>query len=101
MRSPEGQDYPNVGCFLEVVPNQRLVWTDALLPGFRPADRKPDGTGFAFTGVILLEPEGSGTRYTAIAIHANEATRKQHADMGFYDGWGIALEQLVAHAKTM
>jgi hypothetical protein len=35
MRSPEGQLYPNVRCFLEIVPNQRMVWTDALLPSYR------------------------------------------------------------------
>jgi uncharacterized protein YndB with AHSA1/START domain len=37
MRSPEGTEYPSDGCFLEVVPEQRLVFTDALLPGYRPA----------------------------------------------------------------
>src|SRR5690242_2821697 len=37
MRSPEGEEFPNVGCYLEVVPNERLVWTNALGPGFRPA----------------------------------------------------------------
>src|SRR6516225_9961619 len=37
MRSPEGQEFPNVGCYLDVQPSHRLVWTVALLPGFRPA----------------------------------------------------------------
>ena len=32
LRSPEGEEFPNVGCYLEIVPNERLVWTDALLP---------------------------------------------------------------------
>ena len=56
MRSPEGKDFPNVGCYLEVVPNERLVWTDALLPGYRPSP-----TPF-FTGVLTLEARGKGTR---------------------------------------
>lgn len=90
MRSPDGESHPNVGCYLEVVHQQRLVWTDALLPGFRPS-------GKAFmTGVLLLEPEGAGTRYTAIARHADAAATQQHAEMGFHDGWGAALDQLVA-----
>jgi uncharacterized protein YndB with AHSA1/START domain len=93
MRSPEGTDHPNVGCFLEVVENERLVWTDALEPGWRPA-AKP-----FMTGVILLEPHGSGTRYTAIAIHRDEATRERHEAMGFHEGWGKALDQLVAHMQ--
>jgi uncharacterized protein YndB with AHSA1/START domain len=32
LRSPEGQEFPNIGCYLDIVPNERLVWTDALLP---------------------------------------------------------------------
>ena len=95
MRSPEGKDFPNSGCFLEVIPNRRLVFTDALLPGYRPS-AKP-----FFTGIISLEPHGNGTRYTATAIHMDEATRKQHEEMGFHSGWGKALDQLVAHMKSV
>ena len=32
-----GQEVPNLGCFLEVVPMERLVWTSMLFPGYRPA----------------------------------------------------------------
>jgi uncharacterized protein YndB with AHSA1/START domain len=95
MRSPEGQDFPNTGCFLEVVPEERLIWTDTLLPGYRPS-KNP-----FFTAVVTLETQGTGTRYVAMAIHGDEANTKKHADMGFHDGWGKALDQLVAHAKTM
>ena len=95
MRSPEGEDHPNVGCFLEVVENERLVWTDALGPGWRPAVES------FMTGVILLEPHGGGTKYTAIAIHKDEADRAKHEEMGFHEGWGAALDQLVAHLRGM
>jgi uncharacterized protein YndB with AHSA1/START domain len=104
MRSPEGQDYPNVGCYLDVVRNERLVWTNALEAGFRPATRTPDPATcgeFFFTAFITLEPHGKGTRYTALVLHKDEPGRKQHEDMGFHDGWGKALDQLVAHTKTM
>lgn len=61
MQSPEAQRFPNVGCYLEVIPNRKLVWTDALLPGFRPTDegRFADTMG-PFTAVILIEPQGKG-----------------------------------------
>ena len=95
MLSPEGQEFPNVGCILEVVPNSRLVFTDTLLPGFRPSE-KP-----FFTAIISLETHGSGTRYTAIARHGDAANRIKHEEMGFHGGWSSALDQLVAHAKTM
>lgn len=94
MRSPEGQEFPNLGCYLEVVPNQRLIFTDTLLPGFRPSP-KP-----FFTAALLLEPTATGTRYTAIAIHGSEETRKSHEEMGFHDGWGTVVDQLVAHIKS-
>ncbi|MCB9761655.1 MAG: SRPBCC family protein [Alphaproteobacteria bacterium] len=94
MRSPEGESHDNAGCYLEVVPEQRLVWTDGLLPGYRPAP-KPFMTGF-----LLLAPEGAGTRYTAIARHADPTGKEQHEAMGFAHGWGAALDQLVAMVRA-
>ena len=96
MRSPEGQDYPNIGCYLEVVPCQRLVWTDALLPGYRPAAEP-----FMSAMLLLDELAGGRTRYRAVAIHRDEAGRQRHEEMGFHQGWGTALDQLVAYAKQM
>jgi uncharacterized protein YndB with AHSA1/START domain len=98
MRSPEGQEFPNIGCYLEVIENEKLVWTGALKPGYRPQNAPG---AMLFTAVILLEPRGTGTKYTAIAIHADEEGAKKHAGMGFHDGWGKALDQLVALAKKM
>lgn len=95
MRSPEGQDFPNIGCYLEVTPRSRLVWTDALLPGYRPSE-KP-----FFTAVVTIEPRGTGTLYTAIAIHRDEEGRQQHEAMGFQEGWGQVLDQMVAYIKSM
>jgi uncharacterized protein YndB with AHSA1/START domain len=94
MRSPEGQEFPNNGCYLEVVPNERLVFTDTLLAGFRPSP-KP-----FFTAVLQLERKGSGTRYTAIAIHGNEEARKNHEEMGFHDGWGTVVTQMTEYIKS-
>lgn len=101
MRSPDGQDFPNLGCYLEIVPQQRLVWTDALQPGFRPALAPTSCLPNFMTAIIALAPHGSGTKYTAIALHSDEAGRKKHHEMGFHEGWGTCLDQLVAHAKAM
>lgn len=102
MESPEGERFPNVGCYVEVVPKRKLAWTDALLPGFRPTDegRFADTMG-PFTGVVLIEPEGRGTRYVALAIHRDERGQKLHAEMGFHDGWGTCLDQLVEYMKKV
>ncbi len=104
MRSPEGQEFPNPGCFLEVVPNQRLVFTNILAPGFRPVATPEPTPGhecdaLLFTAVISMVAHGKGTKYTAHVMHADKAGRDQHAAMGFADGWGKALDQLVEFAQ--
>ncbi|MGH9631793.1 MAG: SRPBCC family protein [Bryobacteraceae bacterium] len=104
MRSPEGQESVNTGCYLEIVANERLVWTSALGPGYRPIIRAADaGTceELYFTAIITLEAQGTGTKYRAVAIHGDEATAKKHEEMGFYQGWGTVLDQLVAFVKTL
>lgn len=96
MRSPEGKEFPNAGgCYLEVVKHERLVWTDALGPGYRPS-KEP-----FFTAILTFEDCEGGTRYTARALHKDDADRKRHADMGFEHGWGKALDQLVALADQL
>ncbi len=97
MQSPEGEEFPGSGCFLDVVENKRLVWTSALGPGYRPNPETPDG--MFFTAVVTMQPDGDGTKYTALAIHRSEDDRKKHEEMGFEHGWGAALDQLVAYMK--
>jgi uncharacterized protein YndB with AHSA1/START domain len=103
MRSPEGQESSNVGCYLEII-NEKLVWTSALGPGYRPSIRGT-ATGSCeelyFTAIIMLEAQGARTKYTAIAMHGDEATSKKHEEMGFYQGWATTLDQFVALAKTL
>jgi uncharacterized protein YndB with AHSA1/START domain len=102
MLSPEGKEFPNLGCYLEVIENEKLTWTNALLPAFRPPVlHSQSPVDFFFTASIQLAAQGTGTRYTATVRHGNEAARKQHADMGFHEGWGKALDQLVAYAGKM
>ena len=95
MQSPEGQSFPNMGCYLEIVPNEKLVFTDALAPGYRPSEHP------FFTAILTLEPTATGTQYTAVAKHKDGAGRQQHEEMGFHEGWGQVLEQLVTLAKSM
>lgn len=100
MQSPEGEKFPSDGCILEVVENRKFAWTGALLPGYRPLSRDAaSGVPFLFSAVITLEPQGKGTKYTALAIHSDEEGTAAHARMGFHEGWGKALDQLVAHMK--
>lgn len=101
MRSPEGQEFPSDGCYLEIVENEKIVWTSALLPGYRPVLQPESGADVLFTAVILLETHEKGTKYTAVAIHKDEADKSNHEEMGFHDGWGKCLDQLVALVKEI
>lgn len=99
MRSPEGMEFPNLGCYLEVIENRRLVWTSALGPGYRPVAAAPGL--LAITAMIALEPHGNGTKYSAFAIHSNPEDKARHEAMGFREGWGKALDQLVEVVRTI
>lgn len=93
MQSPEGQQFPNNGCFLEVIPNKKLVWTNMMTKDFVPATDKQ--MGFAFTVTLTLSRIGNETLYKAVVAHANEDGKKQHEQMGFQEGWGAAFNQLL------
>ena len=95
MRDPDGNEYPNPGVYLEVEPNQRLVFTDAYTAGWLPA-AKP-----FMTAIISFEADGDSTHYTAHARHWTEEARQQHMAMGFEQGWGICADQLAALAATL
>lgn len=94
MKGPDGNEMDNTGCFLEIVENELLVWTDSLLPDYRPK-----GESF-MTAYLLLEDEGQGTKYTAIVLHKSEEDRKKHEEMGFHQGWGTVLDQLVNYINS-
>jgi uncharacterized protein YndB with AHSA1/START domain len=95
MRSPEGQEFPSLGVYLEVVPNEKIVFTDAYTEAWVPSE-KP-----FFTGIITFEDEGSKTRYTAVARHWTVEDRKAHEEMGFHEGWGQCADQLAELAKKI
>ncbi len=95
MQGPDGTQMPNRGVYLEVVPDQRLVFTDAYTSAWVPA-AKP-----FFTCILSFEDEAGQTRYTARARHWNAEDRAAHEKMGFQQGWAIATDQLAALAARL
>ena len=90
MRAPDGTEYPTRGLFLEVIENQKIVFTDAYDVGWAP---NPDAF---FISITTFEDVGGKTKYTARALHWTVANREVHEKMGFYQGWGESLDRLVA-----
>lgn len=92
----EGAVMENKGVYLEVVPGEKLVFTDTYTEGWKPSAEP------FMTAIVTFEDLGGGrTRYTAVARHRNAETARQHRDMGFHDGWGTVATQLEAYAQGM
>jgi uncharacterized protein YndB with AHSA1/START domain len=96
MKMPDGQEMPNRGVYLEVIPNEKLVFTDAYVKAWEPSERP------FMTVILTFEDAGNGqTRYTARVRHFSVEGREQHEQMGFHQGWGQCADQLAALAKTL
>jgi uncharacterized protein YndB with AHSA1/START domain len=93
----DGPEVPNLGCFLDVIPMERLVWTSMLFPGYRPAvfDDIP------ITAIVTMEAVGTGTRYVFTALHRSAADLETNMASGFYQGTVIAVNQFVEHVIAM
>ncbi|MCB1453811.1 MAG: SRPBCC family protein [Rhizobiaceae bacterium] len=96
MHGPEGEVFPVSGVYLEVVPNEKIVTTDAYSAGWVPAENP------FFTAVMTFEDAGNGkTKYTAVARHWRAEDKQTHEQMGFHEGWGQTAAQLEELAKTL
>lgn len=95
MKDPEGNEYPNRGVYLEVVENERLVFTDAFVDAWEPS-AKP-----FMVASLTFEDEGGKTRYTARVLHWTVDDRNRHAEMGFEEGWGKCADQLEEVAASI
>ncbi len=92
----EGNEMKNEGVFLEVVEGKKLVFTDAYSEGWAPAADP------FMTAIVEIEDDGNGgTTYTATARHRSPESRDRHEEMGFFDGWGTVVDQLVEYAKGL
>ncbi|GAA2237457.1 SRPBCC domain-containing protein [Herbiconiux moechotypicola] len=87
--SDDGREFgPHIsGCILVAEPEERLVFTNALTGGWRPAQ------GF-MTAVMTFEAVPEGTIYSARVLHGTRVDRDLHAEAGFAEGWGTVLGQL-------
>lgn len=95
MRGPDGTEIKCPGVYLEVVPNRRIVATDAFTAAWELSD-KP----FMVLDLRFDEHEGK-TKYIARARHWNDADREAHEKMGFHEGWTICTEQLAALVEKL
>lgn len=93
MRGPNGEENALTGVFLDVIPQAKIVSTDAFAPGWEPQ-------GPFMVAVTTFEEEDGKTRYTARARHWAREACEQHRAMGFDEGWGTVARQLAELAEA-
>ena len=104
MVGPDGFDTGHgvPGCVLEAVDREKLTWTSALGPGYRPNLSGEGCESFPFTAVVTFADAGNGkTAYRAVALHKDVADREKHEQMGFHEGWGTVAGQLEEFAQSL
>lgn len=89
MQGPDGAEIPCPGIYLELVPNEKIVTTDAYVSAWEPS-----ANPFMTTVLTFERLEGNRTRYTARCMHWTAESRQQHEEMGFHEGWAQVTEQL-------
>ena len=83
MPMPDGNLFISTGRYLEITPYKKIVTT---------ADFKPMTVGVEIH--VQFESDGEKTNFTFSVVHETEEYCKQQEKMGFYNGWGSALERL-------
>lgn len=104
MTGPDGFDTGHgiPGCVLEVIRAEKLAWTSALGPGYRPNQMGEGCEAFPFTAVVTFKGAGDGkTAYKAVALHKDATDRERHEQMGFHEGWGTVAGQLEEVARNL
>ena len=92
MPMPDGKEFISEGTYKEIIALEKIVTS---------ADFKPMTEGVELQ--TLFEADGDKTKFTFNVIHATPEYCKQQEEMGFYNGWGSALdrlENLVAELKN-
>jgi uncharacterized protein YndB with AHSA1/START domain len=88
MVGPDGAEYPVKGTYMDIVPNERLVYLDEWVADFQP-------TKSMVVHLDFTEQDG-GTRLTLRTVLASEEDRKTVVEMGVVEGWAGSFDKLQA-----
>ena len=87
MKGPKGEEHGVKGTFFEIVPPERLVFSD----GFEAAEMADFDA--RLTLIFQEEPEDR-TKLTMTSLYKSKAVRDQVLKMGVGQGWGESLDRL-------
>jgi uncharacterized protein YndB with AHSA1/START domain len=83
MPMPNGGDFVSEGTYLEIIEHQKIVTS---------ADFKPMTENVELH--VSFEADGDKTNFEFSVIHETEEYCKAQEKMGFYNGWGSALNRM-------
>lgn len=92
----DGNEMKNEGVYLEIVNQEKLVFTDFYTEGW-----KPSAEPFMTIIVQLIPAKNDGTDLSIIVRHRSKENRIKHENMGFFNGWNTVLDQLENLAKNI
>lgn len=98
MQSPDGKIYPNKGKYLEIVKNERIVYSDEVDPTDAVWGGNPPPSA---TNTVIFEDYQGKTRVTSISRLASAAERDRMIKLGALEGFGQMLERLEALLKII
>jgi uncharacterized protein YndB with AHSA1/START domain len=98
MRTASGRLYPNQGTFLEVVPNERLVYSDVPAPTLPEWEGDPPKAGLH---TVVFEDDGDDTRVTLTVRLGSPADRDRMVALGAPRGLAQGFERLSRLLATL
>jgi uncharacterized protein YndB with AHSA1/START domain len=102
MRSPDGMDFPMKGTFIEIVPNERLVYSDDAYEQtdfwkMAIGDKVEDDVDFSTMTsrvTVIFDDLGGKTKLTLTTHFATNGVRDAMIGMQMAEGWTQSLEKL-------
>jgi uncharacterized protein YndB with AHSA1/START domain len=91
MRAPSGKIYPNAGEYLEVVPNERLVYTDVPDPTIAEWQGEPPQPR---RNIVRFAERGGRTVVTLQIEFATATDRERMLGFGMHHGLDQSLDRL-------
>lgn len=93
MRMSDGSEHPFKGVYLEIVPSERLVYTECY-------DMSAIGSPEWLTTVTFEERNGK-TKLTCLLLHPSGEARDGHLQSGMEAGMILSLNRLAEHAALL
>ncbi|MEI7511759.1 MAG: SRPBCC domain-containing protein [Candidatus Peregrinibacteria bacterium] len=99
MIGPDGTEYPSVGVFIEIIPEEKIVTTDDFGEEMKKNSHMDLPKGLVTS--VFFEDLGSKTNFTIRMTHPTEEEKIKHEKMGAREGFQSMLDCLEEYLEIM